>query len=1051
MSLAIHKHLSLLFICSALTALLPYELLLHSPIALAEEDSSNLIPREQEYKEILKTLGNAEKLKNEGQYAAATELYKKARLWAEKNLGKNHPDTAGIYNILATLYTEQGQYKTAEPLFQMALLVYEQQPSVDSHLTAIILNNLASLYQKQALYRKAQELYLRAHSIKKELLGPVHTSVATSLNNLASVYKAQGLYSKSEPLYEKALSIHEQTLGPNHPSTANSLNNLASIYHELGLYDQSKSLYLRSLSIQQKALRKDHPDIAISLNNLASLYEDQGLFSKAEPLYEQALLITKQALGKDHPSTSNRLNSLGMIYHNQGLYDKAKSHYQAALSIRETALGPDHPSTAKSLNNLASLYYEIGRYAEAEMLYLRALSITEKILGLQHPDTAVGLNNLAGVYKDQGRHSKAESLYQRALLISDQSTRPEHPGRDGILNNLATHYYERGLLAKAEHYYLMALSSTENVFGFEHPKTAIRLNNLAAVYKSQGNYAKAEPLFRRGLSIQYDLIQREAPFLLRHERQALISTLGSATEQSFSLAVHNANGANLALFARLNRQGLLEQIEKQQAKLSSLAGPQQRVAAELRSLTQKLSSLTLTAEQRVALRSRQDELEKQLYRLLPILKPHIVEVEEVAQALPSDSVLIEFQKYRPFDGKKIREERWGEAQYLAMVLTSKGLIEVIDLGEASLIDQTIRNAIEDIEKQLGNAPNLLSRVSQLVIEPLIKSTGEATTWFISPDAELNRLPFAALPSIRQRERYLSDEVNLRLLTTGRELLDLQKPRVNASSNVLVFADPSYGNTEAPGFVASKRRGDGDIRVRRSADLPDHLRWERLEATAKEGEAIQQLIGGELWMREQATAEAVKRTVAPKVLHLATHAFYLPDQEKQEPQASSLLLNQQGSVRGEVRTASLQGESPLLRSGIAMAGANQPNANPNDDGYLTALEVAQLDWDGTELVVISACESGRGDIRAGEGVYGLKRAIAVAGARSSLLSLWKVDDSATAVFMESFYQRLKEGQGKGQALAETQKEFKNHPIPMWRDPYVWAAFQLSGDWRPINFE
>ncbi len=965
MSLAIHKHLSLLIICSALTALLPYELLLHSPIALAEEDSSNLIPREQEDKEILKTLGNAEKLKNEGQYAAATELYKKVRLWAEKNLGKNHPDTAGIYNILATLYTKQGQHKTAEPLFQMALLVYEQQPSVDSHLTVIVLNNLASLYQKQALYRKAQEQYLRAHSIKKELLGPVHTSVATSLNNLASLYKAQGLYSKSEPLYEKALSIHEQTLGPNHPSTANSLNNLGSIYHEQGLYDKAKSLYLRSLLIQQKALRKDHPDIAISLNNLASIYEAQELYSEAEPLYQQALLITEQAFGKNHPSTSIRLNNLGILYHKQGLHDKARSYYQMALSIRE-ALSPDHSSTAISLNNLASYYSQIGLYVEAEPLYSRSLSIKEKILGHQHYSTA------------------------------------------------------------------------------------ITLNNLASIYENQGDDAKAILFLKRSLSIQNIVIQREAPFMARHERQALISTFGSAQEQSFSLAIRSTDGANLALFARLNRQGLLAQIEKHQAKLSSLPGSQQQAASELRSITQKLSSLTLTTEQRVALRSRQDELEKQLYRLLPILKARIVEVEEVAQVLPADGVLVEFQKYRPFDGKA-KKERWGEAQYLAMILKANGFVEVVELGKAALIDQAIENAIEDIEKQLGDAPNLLSRVSQLVIEPLIKSTGEATTWFISPDAELNRLPFAALPFGGEREGYLSNAVNLRLLTTGRELLDLQKPRVNASSNVLVFADPSYGNTEAPGFVASKRRGDGDIRVRRSADLPDHLRWERLEATAKEGEAIQQLIGGELWMREQATAEAVKRTVAPKVLHLATHAFYLPDQEKQEPQASSLLLNQRGSVRGEVRTASLQGESPLLRSGIAMAGANRPNANPNDDGYLTALEVAQLDWDGTELVVISACESGRGDIRAGEGVYGLKRAIAVAGARSSLLSLWKVDDSATAAFMQSFYQRLKEGQGKGQALADTQKEFKNHPIPMWRDPYVWAAFQLSGDWRPINLE
>jgi CHAT domain-containing protein len=154
----------------------------------------------------------------------------------------------------------------------------------------------------------------------------------------------------------------------------------------------------------------------------------------------------------------------------------------------------------------------------------------------------------------------------------------------------------------------------------------------------------------------------------------------------------------------------------------------------------------------------------------------------------------------------------------------------------------------------------------------------------------------------------------------------------------------------------------------------------------------------------------------------------------------------------LRATALKGESPLLRSGIALAGANQPSTNnsTDDDGYLTALEIAQLDWKGTELVVISACESGKGDIQAGEGVYGLKRAIAVAGARSSLLSLWKVDDQATAAFMESFYTKLKAGQPRAQALALTQQQFRQSSNPTWRHPYVWAAFQLSGDWTPLRW-
>ena len=231
-------------------------------------------------------------------------------------------------------------------------------------------------------------------------------------------------------------------------------------------------------------------------------------------------------------------------------------------------------------------------------------------------------------------------------------------------------------------------------------------------------------------------------------------------------------------------------------------------------------------------------------------------------------------------------------------------------------------------------------------------------------------------------------------------------------------------------------------------------WGPLPGTKKEGEFVAGLLDGRLLVEQNARAEAVQQAKAPVVLHIASHAFFLPDQE-QESQEGSGDDAMRAGIQGDrgLKASALAGESPLLRSGIALAGANRVSqreeGEEGDDGYLTALEVAQLDWKGTELVVISACESGKGDIRAGEGVYGLKRAIAVSGARSSLLSLWKVDDRATAAFMRSYYEKLKAGQGRADALAITQKEFRNHRIPMWRHPYVWAAFQLSGDWRPIK--
>ena len=216
--------------------------------------------------------------------------------------------------------------------------------------------------------------------------------------------------------------------------------------------------------------------------------------------------------------------------------------------------------------------------------------------------------------------------------------------------------------------------------------------------------------------------------------------------------------------------------------------------------------------------------------------------------------------------------------------------------------------------------------------------------------------------------------------------------------------------------------------KRSIDLQS-FEWGPLPGTKKEGEYIANLTKGDLLMEDKATVLAIQESQTPYILHIASHAFYLPN--KKNEYTSDF-------------------DDPLLRSGIVLAGANKNKKNPIDDGYLTALEASLLDLSKTELIVISGCESGIGDIKTGEGVYGLKRAFSIAGSRSSLLSLWKVGDNATAEFMESFYLKLKNGEGRAEALANTQKEFRNHPIEAWRHPNVWAAFQLSGDWRPIDF-
>ena len=293
-------------------------------------------------------------------------------------------------------------------------------------------------------------------------------------------------------------------------------------------------------------------------------------------------------------------------------------------------------------------------------------------------------------------------------------------------------------------------------------------------------------------------------------------------------------------------------------------------------------------------------------------------------------------------------------------------------------------------------------------------------------------------------------MTVRILTTGRELVQLMDRQDQAFYPAVVIANPAFDRVGVASRSAVSAQskplpnGEKTSSIGQQRALGLDQTWTRLDYTQEEGHVAAELLGGSLLSGEHASTINVKAIRSPRVAHFATHGYFMPNEDRTSRDTLSA-----ASFLPPTMQPSGTKSNPLLRSGIVLAGANQPDANPDDDGYLTALEVLQLDWEGTELVVVSACESGRGLVKRGEGMYGLKRAFAVAGARSSLLSLWKVDDQATAAFMQSFYQRLKDGKGKGDALAETQQEFRSHPIAGWRHPYVWAAFQLSGDWGPVK--
>jgi CHAT domain-containing protein len=830
---------------------------------------------------------------------------------------------------------------------------------------------------------------------------------------------------------------------------AQRLNHQVFQYYAMGQYHQATALAQRALEIREKALGPEHPETAVSLNNLANLFEAMGDYAKAEPLFEHALAIREKALGPEHPDTAQSLNNLAVLYQATGAYAKVEPLYQRALAIREKALGPEDPYTASTLNNLAELYKATGAYAKAEPLYQRALAINEKALGPEHPATANSLNNLAALYLVTDDYAKAEPLYQHALAIREKALGPEHPDTASTLNNLAVLYKFIGAYAKAEPLYQRALAISEKALGPEHLDTADSLSNLAGLYYATGAYAKAESLYRRAQGI--DEINT-ARFLLTgdeaRKRAYLQGRLGYAyVDASFSLAAADPRAKALGLTAVLQYKGrVLDAMADGAARLRRSVEPKdQGLFDDLAAVAQQLSTLTFRGpgnlsahayrERLDTLAHEQERLEGELSGRSAAFRQAVapVTLEGVRHGLPADTALIEWFRYQPFDPKaKEAKTRWGAPRYVAYVLRREGEPTAIDLGAAQDIDKRVSDFRAVLSDPASTSyKEVAKELFGKLVEPLRSSLSGINRLLLSPDGELNLVPFAALTD--DNGEYVAQRFELTELTSGRDLLSLAP--APARGGPVVMADPAYGQS-----------GGGpplNIGLYRSSDLDrSGLVFTSLPGTADEAKALQKLLkldAQEVLTGANATEEKLKGLHGPRILHVATHGFFLSDQQMSAVAVRPVSF-------GSTTPPLPMGENPLLRSGLALAGANTRRSGESDDGILTAAEAAQLDLRGTQLVVLSACETGLGEVQQGEGVYGLRRALVLAGAQAQLVSLWKVADAQTQVLMVDYYRRLLKGEGRSAALREAQKAMIANAAT--QHPYYWAAFVPIGNWTPL---
>ena len=965
---------------------------------------------------------------------------------------------------------QQGRYEQAVSIAMEVCDLSRQAHGEDDPDYATSLNNLALLYNSMGNYAAAERLNRQALEIRRKALGEDDPDYAASLNNLALLYDMMGNYGAAEPLYRQASEIWCKALGEDHPDYATSLNNLAALYQAMGNCAAAEPLYRQALEIRRKALGEEHPDYAASLNNLALLYDMMGNYGAAEPLYRQASEIWCKALGEDHPDYATSLNNLAALYQAMGNYAAAERLYRQALEIRRKALGEEHPDYAASLNNLAVLHRVMGNYAAAERLYRQALEIRRKALGEEHPDYSASLNNLAWLFQAMGNYAAAEPLYRQALEILRKTLGEEHPDYAASLNNLAWLFQAMGNYAAAEPLYRQALEILRKTLGEEHPDYANSLNNLAILYIATGREAEALKLMQETAAIDDRMIGQVFSIGSESQGLAYLATLQITLHPFLSLVLqclsHSREAVQEGLKLVLHRKAI--GAEALAARRDAILGGRypalQTKLHELMTWRRQVAQKTLAgpgpegpkAHQKLLAKwtAQKERLEQELVCQIPEMnleqRLRTADRQAVSQALPAGAVLVEFIRFDDYDFEAVPargEAQWKPARYLAFVLPAgePDNVKMIDLGEAEPIEQMIagfRASITGGDRTLRPGEPLPSTSANdgadlrcVVFDPLVPALRGRTRLFISPDGDLTRLPFEALPT--GACRCLIDDYRLSYLSAGRDVMRFGAETPGQPASPLVIADPDF---DLGIGVAPIPAGEPGPRGRQSRALdPSKLHFDPLPGTRTEGEHVAAQLGVQPWLKGTALESRIKTPTSPRILHIATHGFFLEDQ-KRDPSLGQLGLGRLSHAL----------ESPLLRSGLALAGANtwlqgMPLPAEAEDGILTAEDVSGLDLLGTKLVVLSACETGLGEVQVGEGVFGLRRAFVMAGAKTLIMSLWKVPDRQTQELMEDFYQRILAGEARAEALRQAQLAMK----AKYPEPLYWGAFICQGDPGPLQ--
>lgn len=953
---------------------------------------------------------------------------------------------ASTHYFAAINYQSQGQFDFALLSLQSAEQLIREAEGTNNENFLSVKVAFATLFQEKGEYRQAERYFNQALELQESLSGRNTNAYAGILNNYALMSQEIGNYIKAERMFRECLTIKANRVGTDNPNYSIVQSNLGLLYLEMGAYNEAESMLLQALETHRSHLGSKHPVVASSLINVGRLEQTKGNYTRAEPFFQEALAIRSSTYGNNHPAYATAINNMALLYQTMGNYESAEPLMRKTRNILKRYLGVNHPQYATVTQNLATLYQIQGKTNLGGQYLEEAVAIDREVLGENHPAYASSLNNLASYYQNLARYDSARMLYEQSAAIIARNFGTNHPVYLSTRFNLGSLYLELGNNQQAYEILTEVRKGRAKIFGRRHPDFAQSLYSLAILQTREQNYQEAYLLFKQVVDSYLYQINSFFPALSEKEKSAFYLRIKPFLKsfEFFVLELHRQQ----TTYPTLYRNAVGELYNLQLYTKALLLNTSNRLRQRI---------LSSGNEEAIELYNNWIAKKEYLVRMFTLSRSQLSERNINLQELEAEINQLEkvlSEKSASF-AREIDQDRPNWKAVRATLQKGEAAIEVVrtfsdfEKENVAYIAFTLHPGAEHPALTVMNNGDYLegrgfkylynailykikdNRSYGSYWEPIKHSIPpETRVIYFSADGVYNLINPNTLFN-EATNQYIIEEYNIRLLSSTRELLDGAESG-NPTNSAVLMGYPDYATDTAEQQKNSPLLNPDNMIIADTVVNP-------LPGTAAEVDTLNQILSAYNWhtsvyTRHQATEEQIKQVNSPKLLHIATHGYFLQDVE----------VNDQEKAYG-IHIQNVKA-NPLLRSGLLLAGAqNTINGSLLDadsvteDGILTAYEAMNLNLDETEMVVMSACETGLGEVRNGEGVYGLQRAFMVAGAKSVIMSLWKVDDETTQELMRIFYSRWMSGENKLAAFYNAQIELK----AKFKDPLYWGGFVMLG--------